>query len=100
MPEGGCDTVQSLCWSRLLPGPVDTWSERSPRWSRFAGRACDPMWDACWSNLFLKDCTPWNGPRAGAVCGELQLVGRTHLDEVHGELSPIRGTSRWSRGRV
>jgi len=37
---------------------------------------------------------------AGAVHEELQLMGRTHIGEVRGELSPVRGTSRWSRGRV
>jgi len=43
-PGGGCDPVESPCWSRLLQ---DLWTrgERSPRWSRFAGRACDPVGD-------------------------------------------------------
>ena len=36
--------------------------KRSPRWSRFAGRTCDPVGDPGWSSLFLKDCTPWKGP--------------------------------------
>jgi len=22
-PKGGCDSMESLCWSRLLAGPVD-----------------------------------------------------------------------------
>jgi len=26
-PEGGCDSVGSLCWSRLPPGPADPWRE-------------------------------------------------------------------------
>jgi len=26
-PEGGCDPVGSLPWSRLLPGPADPWRE-------------------------------------------------------------------------
>jgi len=34
----------------------------SPSWSRFAGRSCGPAGDMCWSSLFLKDCTPWEGP--------------------------------------
>ena len=38
-----------------------TGGERSPRCSRFAGSACDPMRDPRWSSLFLKDCTPWAG---------------------------------------
>jgi len=27
MPEGGCDPVGSLRWSRPLPGPADPWRE-------------------------------------------------------------------------
>ena len=30
----------------------------------------------------------------------LQPVGRTHVGEVHEELSPVGGTPRWSRGRA
>jgi len=60
MPEGVCDSMGSPRWSRLQ----DLWPHgaRSPRWSRFAGRACDLVRDPRWSSLFLKDCTPWNGP--------------------------------------
>jgi len=47
MPEGGSDPVGS------------------PHRSKFAGRACEPMGDTCWSSLFLKDCTPWKGPTLG-----------------------------------
>lgn len=39
MPEGGCDPMRSLCWSRLLTEPVDSWRE-------------DPTLEqACWQNL-------------------------------------------------
>jgi len=38
------------------------------------------------------------GTHAGAVHEELQPMGRTHIGEVCGELSPVRGTSRCSRG--
>jgi len=75
----------------------DLWTrgESSPRWSRFVGRACDPMGEPCWSSLFLKDCTLWEGPVertcAGAVFEELQPMGRTHVGEVHGGLSPVKG---------
>jgi len=62
MPKRDCDPVGSPCWSRLLAGPVDPWRERSPCWSRFAGRTCDPVGDPHGSSLFLKDCTPWKGP--------------------------------------
>jgi len=39
----------------------DLWTrgERSPRWSRFAGRACEPVEDPHWSSLFWKDCVLW-----------------------------------------
>jgi len=33
--------------------------EKSPCWSKFAGRTCDPVGDALWSSVFLKGCTPW-----------------------------------------
>ncbi|GAB0204038.1 zinc finger and BTB domain-containing protein 5 [Grus japonensis] len=56
-PEGCHDPVGS----RLLAGP-GTHGERSPCWSRFAGRTCDPVGDPCWSSLVLKDCTPWERP--------------------------------------
>jgi len=36
----------------------------------------------------------------GAVCEELQPMGRTHVGEVHGGLSPMGGTPRWSRYTV
>jgi len=52
-------------WSKLLPGPVDPWRERSPRRSRFADRACDPVGDPRWRSLFLKDRTLWEGPTLG-----------------------------------
>ncbi|KAK4829029.1 hypothetical protein QYF61_001804 [Mycteria americana] len=60
--EADCDPMESPCWSRLLAGPVTLWRERSPLWSRFAGRTCDPVGDPRWSSLLLKDCTPWKGP--------------------------------------
>ena len=44
-------------WQDLRPH-----ADRSPGWSRFAGRTCDPMGDPRWSSLVLKDCTPWEGP--------------------------------------
>jgi len=57
MPEGDWDTVGSLCWSRLLTGPVDSWKERNPHQSRYAVRTCDSVGDPSWRSLFLKDCT-------------------------------------------
>jgi len=42
-----------------------TRGERSPRQSRLASRACDPVGDPCWSRLFLKDCRLWEGTTLG-----------------------------------
>ena len=57
LPEAGCDPVESLHWSRLLAQPVDLWIKRNPGRNRFADGTCDPVWEPCWSSLFLKDCT-------------------------------------------
>jgi len=78
---------------------LQTCGERSPRWSRFAGRACDLVGTHTWSSLSLKDCTPWEGTHTGAVCEELQPMGRTHIGEVCGELSPVRGTFTLEQGQ-
>jgi len=100
---GGCPQEAVTLWGHHAGAGswqgLRTLGERSPRRSRFAGRACDPVGDPRWSSLFLKDCTPWEG-LTGAVCEELQPVGRTHIGEVQAELSPVGGTLCWSRGRV
>jgi len=44
------------------PGRTCGPTESCLRWSRFAGRTCDPVGDPHWSSLFLKDCTLWEGP--------------------------------------
>ena len=50
----------------------------------------------CWQDFW-----PCGGPTLEQSVHEgLQPVGRTHVGEVCGELSPVRGTPRWSRGRV
>ena len=38
--------------------------------------------------------------RTAAVREELQPLGRIHVGEVCGELSPMDGTSQWGRGNV
>ncbi|OPJ67040.1 hypothetical protein AV530_016964 [Patagioenas fasciata monilis] len=74
-PEKGCDIMESLYWSSLM---ADLWThgDRSPYWSRFACRTCDPMGDPHCRSLFLEDetlskrpvlehlmknCSPWEG---------------------------------------
>ncbi|GAB0208471.1 EH domain-containing protein 4 [Grus japonensis] len=100
-PEGGCDPMGNPCWSKLLAGPVTPWREETTA-GLLAGLVT-PMGDPRWSSLFLKDCTPWKGQvertHAETICEELQPMGRTHVGEVHGGLSPMGGTPHWSRGR-
>ena len=81
-PEEDCDPVGSPRWSRLWAGPVNPRRERSPCWSRFAGRTCDPA----------------GRTHAGAVPEELHPVGRTHAGAVCGGLSLVSGTLLWSGG--
>ncbi|GAB0204295.1 EH domain-containing protein 4 [Grus japonensis] len=59
---GGCALKEAVTPWEARAGVAyrqDLWphGERTPRWSRFAGKACDPMGDPLWSSLFLKDCT-------------------------------------------
>ena len=57
-PEGGYGPWEAHAgassWQDLWPH-----GERSPGWSRFAGRTCDPVGDPHWSSLLLKVCAPW-----------------------------------------
>ncbi|GAB0186393.1 EH domain-containing protein 4 [Grus japonensis] len=63
---GGCPKEAVTLWEAHTGAGSwqDLWThgEKSPCWSRFAGRTCDPMGDRSWRNLVLKDCTPWKGP--------------------------------------
>ncbi|KAJ7408232.1 suppression of tumorigenicity 5 protein isoform x4 [Pitangus sulphuratus] len=63
---GGCSEEAVTPWEACAEAGSrqDLWThgERSPRWSRLAGRTCDPVGDPHWSSRFLKDCTPWKGP--------------------------------------
>ncbi|CAN0302372.1 unnamed protein product, partial [Bubo scandiacus] len=61
VPKGGCDPIRSLCWSRLLAGPVIPWREEFTL-EQAPGRTYDPPGDPLWSSLFLKDCTLSKGP--------------------------------------
>lgn len=47
----------------------------------------------CWQEL-----SPQWGTDTGAVCEELQLMGRAHVEAVQGRLPPMGGTPSWSRG--
>ncbi|GAB0190179.1 hypothetical protein GRJ2_001483200 [Grus japonensis] len=60
-PEGGCGPWEAHAGASSWQ---DLWTrgERSPLWSRFAGRTCDPVGDPRWSSLVLKVCTQWKEP--------------------------------------
>jgi len=78
MPEGSCDPVGSPRWSRCQDLRMS--GERSPRLSRFAGRAGDPVGDLRWRRLLLKDCTPWKGPMLGQFMKSCSLWGGPMLE--------------------
>ncbi|GAB0181680.1 EH domain-containing protein 4 [Grus japonensis] len=63
---GGCPKEAVTPWKAHAGASSlqDLWTrgERSPHQGRFAGRTCDLMGDPRWSSLFLKVCTPWEGP--------------------------------------
>ena len=67
--EGGCLKEAVAPWGACAGAGSwqDLWtcSERSPRWSRFAVRARDPMGNPRWSGLFLKGYTLWKGDTLG-----------------------------------
>ncbi|GAB0192682.1 hypothetical protein GRJ2_001733500 [Grus japonensis] len=60
---GGCDPMGSLCWSRLLAGPVVPWRGHHAGADFLVGPLA--VGDSHWSSLFLKDSIPWEGPHAG-----------------------------------
>jgi len=66
---GGCLKEAVTLWGAHTGAgswqALQTHGERSPRRSRIAGRACDSVGDPRWSSLFLRDCTPWEGPTLG-----------------------------------
>jgi len=81
-------------WQDLWPH-----GERSPCWSRFADRACDPVGDPRWSSLFLKDSTLWEGPTLGQFVKRCSAwEGPTLEHFVEDCLSPVGETPCWSRG--
>ncbi|KAK4829932.1 hypothetical protein QYF61_007655 [Mycteria americana] len=53
-------------------------------------RCCDSVESLHWSGLLTGPVDPWRE----------KPMGRTHVGEVCGELSPVGGTPHWSRGRV
>ncbi|PKU37464.1 dna-directed rna polymerase iii subunit rpc2 [Limosa lapponica baueri] len=50
VPEGGCGLVGSARWSRPPWQDLGCHGEKSPCWSRFDGRTCDPVGDLRWSS--------------------------------------------------
>jgi len=66
---------------------VAPWREE-PTLEQVAGRTCDQVGDPRGSSLFLKDCTPWEGPTLGQFVkscspweGPLDGAGEEHEEE-------------------
>ncbi|GAB0183023.1 AN1-type zinc finger protein 5-like [Grus japonensis] len=78
-PKGGCDLMGSM---EQAAGRTCGKRQRSPRWSRFAGRTCDPVGDPQWSGLFLKDCTPWKGPMLEQLVKKFSLWEGLMLEKL------------------
>jgi len=72
----------------------DLWlhGETSALWSRFAGRAGEPMGDPHWSSLFLKDCTPWEGPTLGQFMKSCSLWEGLTLEKFVKDCLPWEGS--------
>lgn len=82
MPKEVCDLVESLLCSRILG--EDPMKKRSPCWSTFAGRTCDPTGDPFWRSLLLKYYTPWKRPMLEQSVPEgLYLAEGTYVGTVH-----------------
>ena len=92
---GGCLKEAVTPWvARAGAGSCqDLWprGERSPRWSRFSGRACDPVEDPSWSGLFLQDCTPWEGPMLGQFVESCSLWEGLMLEKFLDNCLPCQG---------
>jgi len=66
-------------------------------------RTCGPVEreEPMLEQVFWQDLWPCGTPRLEQSFPEgLQPMGRTHIGEVHGRLSPVRVTPHWSRGRA
>ncbi|GAB0181795.1 EH domain-containing protein 4 [Grus japonensis] len=98
-PEGGCDPMGSQHWSKLLTTPLAPWREE-PTLEQVCWQDFWPHGGPMLEQSVPEGLHPMGETHAGAVHEELQPMGRTHIGEVHGGLSPVRGTPRWSRGRV
>ncbi|GAB0186374.1 EH domain-containing protein 4 [Grus japonensis] len=102
---GGCPKEAVIPWEASAGAGSwqDLWpcGQRSPRWSRFAGRTCDPVGDPCWSSLLLKVCTPWKGPMLEQLMKNCSPWEGLKLEKFMEDCLPWEGgTPRWSRGRV
>ncbi|GAB0204741.1 zinc finger and BTB domain-containing protein 5 [Grus japonensis] len=90
-PEGGCGPREAHAgasfWQDLWP-----LGERSPGWSRFAGRTCDPMGDPRWSSLVLEVCTPWKGPTLEQFVKNCSLWEGLMLEKFMEDCLPWEGS--------
>ena len=90
--RGGAHAGAGGCARRRLWPCGKAMLEQAP------GRACDPVERGAHGGAGLLAGAVTRP--AGAVCEELQPVGRPHVGGVRGGLSPVGGSPRWSRGRA
>ncbi|GAB0206653.1 AN1-type zinc finger protein 5-like [Grus japonensis] len=69
-PKGGCNPMESPCWSRLLAEPVTLWER--PTLEQFT-KNCSP-WEGPTLEKFVEDCLPWEGPNARSRLGVSLLM--------------------------
>ena len=91
--RGGPQAGSGGAWRRLWPcgephAGAGSWQDLWPRGGPKVEQPVPEGWH------------PMEGTHAGAVCAELQPMGRTHVEEVGGGWSPVGGTPHWTRGRV
>ncbi|PKU33551.1 hypothetical protein llap_16145 [Limosa lapponica baueri] len=83
--KGGCDPEESPCWSRLLAGPVTLWREEmmlEQVWDQNLLPCVGPVLEPS----IPEGLKPVETSQAGAVCEELQPLGRALIGEVCGGL--------------
>ena len=80
-----CDPVGSLCWSRLLEGPVEGGAHAGA--ALLVGLVGSP----CCSSLFLKDGTPWKGPTLEQFMTNCSPWGGLTLEKLMEDCFPWEG---------
>ncbi|KAJ7403695.1 hypothetical protein WISP_149402 [Willisornis vidua] len=94
MPEGDCDPLGSLCWNRLLEGPVASWREEP-----MLEQVCWPCRVTPLGQSVLEGLNSLEGTALEQSVMNCCLWGG-HVVEVHEGLSPVGETPQQSWERV